>query len=70
MSIMYLGLVLILPTKLHLDLATLSDFQDFRFLPPAPLSVNGSDRDLKDSFEARDPSKYQISLRYDHPFVS
>ena len=47
MSITYLGLVLILPTKFHPDLSTLSVFQDFRFPPPAPPNVTRSGRDLK-----------------------
>ena len=34
MSITYLGLVLIFPTKFHPDPSTLSIFQDFRFPPP------------------------------------
>ena len=43
-------------------------FQEFRFPPTTPPNVTESGRNLK--LKAQDPSRYQISLRSGHPFVS
>ena len=66
MSVTYLGLIL--PTKFHPDLSALSVFQDFR-PPPHPITLDPVGISNKRS-EFRGPSKYEISLRYDHSFVS
>ena len=47
MSIIYLGLVLILSTKFHPDLSSLSVFQDFWSLSRTSPNVIGSGQDLK-----------------------
>ena len=59
MSITYLELMLILPTKFHPDLFTLSVFQDSPFLPPAPpVSLDPVGVQNKSS-ETRGPFKIQ-----------
>ena len=73
MSIMYLGLVLIFPTKLYPDPSTLSVFQDFRFPSPdsPPPSISPDPVGIENnSSETRYPSKHQILLRSDQPFLS
>ena len=68
MSVTYFGLVPILSTKFHPDLSTLSVFRDFRF-PPSPLMTLDPVEIQNQRSEFRGPSKYEISLRYDHSFV-
>ena len=68
MSVTYLGLVLILSTKFHPDLSALSVFQNFRSPPPLmTLDLVGIQNKRS---EFRGLSNYEISLRYDHSFVS
>ena len=69
MSMPYLGLVLIFPTKFHPNPSTLSVFQDFRFRHHPQLLLH----QIRPGFKIkalRYPSKHQISLRSDQSFVS
>jgi len=49
-TIKYLGLTLILPTKFHSDLSTLSFFQDFHFPRQTPPNITRSGWDSKSEF--------------------
>ena len=69
MSVTYLQLVLILLTKFHPDLFSLSLFQDFQSPKLLPMTLDPVVIQNKMS-EVRGPSKYQISLRSYHSFLS